>query len=59
MQPESGQATAVEEVDLARAAEYSLLATLLLRSPDAEMLSRLAGLRGDESPLGVAHAALG
>jgi TorA maturation chaperone TorD len=59
MQPESGQATAVEGVDLARAAEYSLLATLLLRSPDAEMLSRLAGLRGDESPLGVAHAALG
>ena len=59
MQPESGQATAVDEVDLARAAEYSLLATLLLRSPDAEMLSRLAALRGDESPLGQAHAALG
>ena len=59
MQPESGPAAAVDEVDLARAAEYSLLATLLLRSPDAEMLSRLAGLRGDESPLGLAHAALG
>lgn len=59
MQPKSGQAAAVDEVDLARAAEYSLLATLLLRSPDAEMLSRLAGLRGDESPLGLAHAALG
>ncbi|HMH28578.1 MAG TPA: molecular chaperone TorD family protein [Steroidobacteraceae bacterium] len=59
MQPESGQAAAVDEVDLARAAEYSLLATLLLRSPDAEMLRRLAGLRGDESPLGLAHAALG
>ena len=59
MQPESGQAAAVDEVDLARAAEYSLLATLLLRSPDAEMLSRLAGLRGDGSPLGLAHAALG
>jgi TorA maturation chaperone TorD len=59
MRPESGQAAAVDEVDLARAAEYSLLATLLLRSPDAEMLSRLAGLRGDESALGLAHAALG
>jgi TorA maturation chaperone TorD len=59
MRPESGQTAAVDEVDLARAAEYSLLATLLLRSPDAEMLSRLAGLRGDESPLGLAHAALG
>jgi TorA maturation chaperone TorD len=59
MQPESGQAAAVDEVDVARAAEYSLLATLLLRSPDAEMLSRLAELRGDDSPLGLAHAALG
>ena len=59
MQPKSGQATTLDEVDLARAAEYSLLATLLLRSPNAEMLSRLAGLRGDQSPLGLAHAALG
>jgi TorA maturation chaperone TorD len=49
----------VDEVDLARAAEYSLLATLLLRSPDAQMLARLAELRGDDSALGVAHAALG
>jgi TorA maturation chaperone TorD len=59
MQPESGQAAAVDEVDLARAAEYSLLASLLLRSPDAEMLRRLADLRGDDSLLGLAHAALG
>lgn len=57
--PESGQAAAVDEVDLARAAEYSLLATLLVRSPDAEMLSHLSELRGDDSPLGLAHAALG
>jgi TorA maturation chaperone TorD len=57
--PESGKAAAVDEVDFARAAEYSLLATLLLRSPDAGMLSRLAELRGDDSPLGLAHAALG
>jgi len=57
--PESGKAAAVDEVDRARAAEYSLLATLLVRSPDAEMLSRLVKLRGDDSPLGVAHAALG
>jgi TorA maturation chaperone TorD len=57
--PEPGQAAAVDEVDLARAKEYSLLATLLMRSPDAEMLLRLAELRGDDSPLGLAHAALG
>jgi TorA maturation chaperone TorD len=48
----------VDEVDLARAQEYSLLAALLLRSPDAELLRRLAHLHGDESPLGLAHAAL-
>ena len=49
----------VDEVDLARAREYSLLARLLLRSPDAELLGRLADVRGDMSPLGVAHTALG
>jgi TorA maturation chaperone TorD len=49
----------VDELDLARAQEYSLLAALLLRSPDAQMLARLAQLPGDASPLGLAHAALG
>ncbi len=48
----------VDPIDQARAREYSLLATLLLRSPDAEFLTRLASLQGDESPLGIAHAAL-
>jgi len=57
--PESGQAAPVDEVDLARAAEYSLLATLLVRSPNAEMLSRLADMHGDDSRLGLAHSALG
>ena len=47
-----------DEVDQARAREYSLLATLLTRSPDAALLDGLAGLRGDSSPLGVAHTAL-
>jgi TorA maturation chaperone TorD len=50
--------TGVDEVDLARAAEYSLLATLLARSPDAELLGRLSKLRGDDTVLGVEHAAL-
>jgi TorA maturation chaperone TorD len=54
---EDAQGT-VDEVDLARAQEYSLLSVLLLRSPDAPMLSRLACLRGDHSPLGIAHTAL-
>lgn len=49
----------VDEVDAGRSQEYALLATLLSRSPDAGLLGRLARLRGDASPLGVAHAALG
>jgi TorA maturation chaperone TorD len=48
----------IDEIDVARAQEYSLLSSLLARSPDARMLSRLAELRGDESPLGLAHTAL-
>ena len=48
----------VDEVDAARAQEYALLSALLARAPDAALLKRLAGLRGDASPLGVAHVAL-
>jgi TorA maturation chaperone TorD len=47
-----------DEVDAARAREYALLAVLLARAPDAEFLTRIAKLRGDATPLGVAHAAL-
>jgi TorA maturation chaperone TorD len=49
----------IDEVDAARTREYALLATLLARSPDAELLGRLARLRADPSPLGMAHSALG
>src|SRR5216683_8356964 len=48
----------VDEVDAARAQEYALLSALLARAPDAGLLERLAGLRGDASPVGSAHAAL-
>jgi TorA maturation chaperone TorD len=48
----------VDEIDRARAQEYALLATLLSRSPDAQLISRLACLDGDASPIGVAHTAL-
>jgi TorA maturation chaperone TorD len=48
----------IDEVDTARAQEYALLAVLLARAPDADLLRRLGTLRGDASPLGVAHAAL-
>jgi TorA maturation chaperone TorD len=49
----------VDEIDHARAQEYALLATLLSRSPGSRLISRLAGLRGDVSPIGIAHTALG
>jgi TorA maturation chaperone TorD len=48
----------VEDVDAARSQEYALLATLLARAPDEAFLQRLATLRGEASPLGLAHAAL-
>ncbi len=48
-----------DEIDLARAQEYSLLSSLLLHSPSAEFLRRLTLLRGDSSELGRAHATLG
>jgi TorA maturation chaperone TorD len=49
----------VDEIDCARAQEYALLATLLSRGPDPQLISRLALLGGDASPIGVAHTALG
>jgi TorA maturation chaperone TorD len=48
----------LDEIDVARAQEYALLATLLSRAPDKTLLSRIARLPGDTSPLGAAHAAV-
>lgn len=48
----------VDEMDRLRAAEYGLLALLLFRAPTAEVLGHVAELRGDASPLGMAHLAL-
>jgi TorA maturation chaperone TorD len=55
---ENNKLTSVDEVDLARAQEYALLAALLTRAPDAKFLQRLAALRGDPTPLGLAHVGL-
>jgi|tagenome__1003787_1003787.scaffolds.fasta_scaffold20873410_3 TorA maturation chaperone TorD len=49
----------IDETDIARSQEYALLSALLARTPDADLLARLAGLRGDATPLGLAHIALG
>lgn len=48
----------LDETDLARSQEYRLLATLLARAPDTAFLKKLAALRGDPSPLGLAHVGL-
>ena len=50
--------TEIDEVDSARAQEYALLSALLARAPDAALLKRLSQLRGDASPLGLAHMSL-
>lgn len=49
----------LNDTDSARADEYALLGSLLLRAPDAEFLVQLAGLQGAATPLGLAHVALG
>jgi TorA maturation chaperone TorD len=54
----NGAAVAVDEVSAARAQEYALLAALLVRAPNVQLLKKLSKLRGDPTPLGVAHAAL-
>jgi TorA maturation chaperone TorD len=55
--PRSGGSEA-DEVDLLRSHEYGLLAILFGRAPTADVLARLATLKGDASPLGLAHIAL-
>jgi TorA maturation chaperone TorD len=48
----------IDDIDAARAQEYALLSALLARAPDAALLGRISQLRGDPSPLGMAHVAL-
>ena len=48
----------IDDTDLARAQEYALLAHLLARSPNDDMIARIALLRDDASELGLAHAKL-
>src|ERR1043165_2344756 len=57
-QERDAAAQTVDDIDIARAQEYALLSTLLVRAPDAALLKRLAALRGDATPLGVAHVEL-
>jgi TorA maturation chaperone TorD len=47
-----------DDIALARASEYRLLASVLANAPSPEMLARIANISGDETKLGLAHAAL-
>ena len=47
-----------DDIDLLRSHEYDLLAVLLGRAPTREVLERLSALKGDATPLGLAHLAL-
>ena len=49
---------ASDDIAVARAREYALLATLLARAPDAALLQRLNRLDDGGTPLGAAHEAL-
>jgi TorA maturation chaperone TorD len=47
-----------DEIGAARAQQYALLGILLARAPDADLLGRLAQLRVEATPLGLAQGAL-
>jgi TorA maturation chaperone TorD len=47
-----------DEVDVMRAHQYGLLALLFGRAPSADLLARVADLKGDATPLGLAHIRL-
>jgi TorA maturation chaperone TorD len=49
----------LDPIDRARADEYALLGLLLIRAPAGDLLNRLSTLKGDATPLGMAHLRLG
>lgn len=55
---DASQDARADETALGRARQYRLLAALLVRAPDAERLRLVAAIRGDASPLGMAHLSL-
>ncbi|MEI8144601.1 MAG: Cro/CI family transcriptional regulator [Alphaproteobacteria bacterium] len=48
----------VDEIDQLRASEYGLLALLLFKAPTAAVLKRVSTIKGDATPLGMAHLRL-
>lgn len=58
LRPDLYDDQAVDEIDRGRAQEYALLARLLTRAPDTSLLKQIGQMRGDATPLGVAHSEL-
>jgi TorA maturation chaperone TorD len=58
MTDEPETTTEADEIDLLRSHEYDLLAVLFGRAPTRDVLAGLADLKGDASPLGMAHVQL-
>lgn len=54
-----GPGREIDDVDLLRSHEYGLLALLLGRAPTVDVLAQVAALKGDATPLGLAHIELG
>jgi TorA maturation chaperone TorD len=54
----SEQPIEIDDVALARASEYRLLATLLAKAPSSELLAHVGKIAGDGTILGRAHTAL-
>jgi TorA maturation chaperone TorD/DNA-binding transcriptional regulator YdaS (Cro superfamily) len=54
-----GSSSEIDEIDSLRAAEWGLLAVLMGRAPNGDLLARIAGLTGDATAMGLAHIALG
>ena len=55
---EVAQDFVVAEEDVLRASMYDLLAALLAKAPDRELIDRISGLEGDDGELGRAVVAL-
>jgi TorA maturation chaperone TorD len=51
-------AVAVDDIDLARAQAYRLLAHLLAKPPTAALMEKIAAIKGGPTPLGLAWIAL-
>lgn len=55
---QSGTGPAIDSIDQARGEQYRFIATLLASAPSEQLLRGVAGLEGDQSPLGQAFSAL-